>query len=78
MPRHHDVGPEPVGRRRQRLDVPVEVGGELAVGEIDEPLDLEPLVLVDHEHRQQPSDVGPEENGSSRRTGRGPIEINDR
>jgi hypothetical protein len=66
VPRDHHVAPVPRGGGPEGLHVPLEVAIELLGGEVEEPFDPEPLVLVDHEHGEEPADVRPEEHAPLR------------
>jgi hypothetical protein len=67
--RDRDVRGMPGHGRTQGVDVAHEVRVELVVGELDEAFHLEALVFVDDEHRQEPSDLGPEERHPARSGG---------
>src|SRR5207302_6693796 len=72
MSSDEQLGPMPSDGPDERLDVPIEVAGELSRGEVDEALDgLKALVLVDDENGQERADPRPEHGHAAPRRGRG-------
>jgi hypothetical protein len=60
-----NVGAEPCGSFAKGDHVALQIVPQLLLGQVGESLDLEPFVLVDHEHRKERSDVRTEKDGST-------------